>query len=90
MRLIVMTVSAAAAIGLGGCSKSLDAGALEEDIVDMYHLVSAECPDDIEPKAGVNFSCIAVAEDGERLEVNVEQLNSDGNVKLSLVDGTAG
>ena len=84
------TVSVATALGLAGCSESLDADALEEDIVAMYHVASAECPDDIEPKAGVSFTCTAISEDAGQLEIRVEQLNSDGNVKLSLVDEDGG
>ena len=48
---------------------------------------SVDCPDEVEPKQGASFRCLARTERGERVVLNVKQDDNDGAVTWKVVRG---
>lgn len=73
----------------GGGTETLDAAELEDQVTEEVEreldveVDSVECPEDIEVDEGDTFECTAELEDGEEIEVEVEQLG-DGDVRITV------
>ena len=75
------------ALALAGCADRLD----EKDIEGFVKSTAKEqgvavkevtCPEDVEAKKGVNFTCLVTAADGKKADIAVKQTSDDGNVRI--------
>ena len=78
---------ALAVLASAGCADRLDEkeieGYVESTAKDQGVAVKAVmCPDDVEAKKGINFTCSVTAADGKRAQVAVKQTSDDGNVRI--------
>lgn len=74
----------AAALALAACSKTVDSGDLEGQLVDQYggnsDTVSADCPDDEKAEKGNSFTCtLSDSKSGQTLDVEVTMTDDDGH-----------
>ena len=91
----IAAIIAIAALVAAGCSVSvgntgLDTGEVEGLIVDGYETdskatVEVACPDDIEPQADDTFTCEVTGPGGETADIEVRQVDDEGNVRWALV-----
>lgn len=85
----------AAALVLAGCSVSiggndLDTGEVEELIIDGYQtdgnvVVEVACPGNVEPEADSTFTCEVTGPGGDTADIEVRQVDDEGNVRWALV-----
>ncbi len=74
-------------LAMAGCTDRLDEkeieGYVESTAKDQGVAVKAvSCPDEIEAKKGVNFTCAITAADGKEADIAVKQTSDDGNVRI--------
>ena len=83
-------VAALAAAAMAGCgSTTLETSQLEQTIKKDLEKqgaknVTATCPDDVEAKKGVSFTCKAKSQ-GEEISVKGTQVDDEGNVEFAPV-----
>lgn len=77
-------------ITIAGCGTSvIDADKAAEQISRMVRVQagvpvkSVDCPTDRKIKAGDNFTCTVIAQDGTKGQVNVRQTNDKGDVRFN-------
>ena len=89
-RILAATLFAAfSLVALDGCKNQLDNKKLEGAITDGLKakgvaLKSVSCPSDRQAKSGDKFTCDAVTDGGDKLVVNVEQTDDQGNVNWKV------
>ncbi len=76
-----------AALAMAGCADRLDEKEIEGFVQSTakdqgVKVKTVKCPDDIEAKKGVNFTCSVTAADGKRADIAVKQTSDDGNIRI--------
>jgi outer membrane murein-binding lipoprotein Lpp len=86
----LVLAAAVGALGLTGCSATVDTDALEGQIAQELEAQagvrpsSVQCPDDVAPEAGATFECTATAEDGSTATITVTQQDDQGNLSWEV------
>jgi hypothetical protein len=83
-----IALSSAPILALTGCG-SLDDAKIEDGVKRELEkngadIRSVECPKDLEPKRGNNFTCTAIGTDDTRLAAPVTQKDDEGNVAFNV------
>ena len=94
MRTLGWFVATALVITAGGCAAEprIDATGVADAIttelqphLDPETITSVECPDDVAPESGAQFTCVAHAADVS-FDVEVTQENDDGKIEFAPTD----
>ncbi len=92
-KIFVPVLALVAALALAACSKTVDSGDLESQLVDQYGAgnenVTADCPDDEKAEEGNTFTCTLTDEQSDQtLDVEVTMTDDDGHFEAKpVVDG---
>jgi hypothetical protein len=84
------------AVLLGGCSKTLDTGRLEDTLRDQIQTqldltgLTVDCPDGVKAEAGETFECTATTGEGGTITIEVTQTDDEGRVTYSLEGASGG
>jgi hypothetical protein len=95
-RLVVLAL-AVAAVGAAGCGETvIDTAKTEETLKSELKkeqgidVESADCPSDVEVKAGASFTCTLILADGEKQTATLRIRNEDADLTLvSLIPSKA-
>lgn len=90
-RTIALAIAIVAAVALAACSKTVDSGDLENELIDLYSqqsnndVQSADCPDDEAAEKGNQFICtLEVGKEGS-VDVQVTMVDNNGQFKVQPV-----
>lgn len=70
-----------------GCADRLDETEIEGFVLSTakeqgVEVKEVKCPDDVEAKKGVNFTCRVTTAGGKKADIAVKQTSDDGNVRI--------
>lgn len=88
-RASLLLLTPIAALALTGCTKTIDAGKVEEEISKAVRVQAGvpvkevSCPENVKAEKGGTFTCTVTAKDGTKGDVQVVQSDGDGNVKFN-------
>jgi hypothetical protein len=74
------------------CGATLDAGGLESQIAEQLEARfsgsawTVACPDDVEPRAGGTFACMATSDSDQTFDIEVTQEDTEGSVTWRIVE----